>query len=135
MNRAGKYASSDKIDDIQLMNMVIELTEKEKMAMWSEGYIDSVIEKLPVFARDILENRKKKWEDTKEYVQQQINDIVHEKEFLEKLQAERKEFALYVMSHYPQYQSLLFHYYDGNMKESDFKRFVYRNRYTKNYLH
>ncbi|MDQ0243377.1 hypothetical protein J2S09_000913 [Bacillus fengqiuensis] len=135
MNRAGKYASSDQMDDIQLMNMVIELTEKEKMAMWSEGYMDSVIEKLPVFARDILENRKNKWEDTKEYVQQQINDIVHDKEFIEKLQMERKEFALYVMNHYPQYQSLLFRYYDGNMKESDFKKFVYRNRYTKKYLH
>lgn len=135
MNKAGKYASSDEMDDIHLMNMVIELTEKEKMAMWSEGYIDSVIEKMPVFARDILENRKKKWEDTKEYVRKQIDDIVHDKEFTEKLQAERKEFALYVMSHYPQYQSLLFCYYDGNMKESDFKKFVYRNRYTKKYLH
>lgn len=135
MNKAGKYASGSEVDDIQLMNMVIELTEKEKMAMWSEGYIDSVMEKLPVFARDILENRKKKWEDTKEYVQEQINDIVHEKEFRKRLQAERKEYALYVMSHYPQYQSLLFRYYDGNLKESDFKKFVYRNRYTKKYLH
>lgn len=135
MNKAGRYACGNEIDELQLMNMIIELTEKEKMAMWSEGYIDAVIEKLPPFAQDILEKRKAKWEDTKGYVQQQIDSIVKKPTFIEKLQAERKDFALYVMTSYPQYQSLLFRYYDGKIQEADFRKFVYRNRYTKTYLH
>jgi hypothetical protein len=60
VNRVGKYAASEEVDEIHLMKMVIELTEKDKMIMWSEGYIDLVIDKMPEYARDILENRKQK---------------------------------------------------------------------------
>lgn len=58
LNKVGKYAASEEVDELQLLQMVIELTEKDKMVMWSEGYLDLVIEKLPEYARDILENRK-----------------------------------------------------------------------------
>ena len=49
--------------------MVLEIPEKDKMLMWSEGYIDLVIEKLPKYGQEILVNRKDKWEDTKAYYQ------------------------------------------------------------------
>lgn len=137
MNRVGKYAANDTVDDIELMNMVFELPEKDKMIMWSEGYIDLVIEKLPEYARDVLENRKEKWEDTKAYYEKRIEEIINLEEFKLKQKGERKEFALFVMERYPEYQSLLFLIYDGNLKEDDFRKFVYRRRLgsRKKYLH
>lgn len=137
MNRIGKYATSDFVDDIELLTMLFELPEKDKMLMWSEGYIDLVIEKLPVYARDILEKRIEKWEDTKSYFEIQLNEIKQDQEFLAKLKGERKEFALFVMKRYPEFQSLLFLIYDGNLKERDLRKFVYRRRFNsgKKYLH
>lgn len=137
MNRVGKYATNDTVDDLELMHMVFELPEKDKMIMWSEGYIDLVIEKLPEYARDVLENRKEKWEDTKAYYEKKIEDISNQEEFKLMLKGERKEFALFVMDRYPEYQSLLFLIYDGNLKEDDFRKFVYRRRQgsRKKYLH
>ncbi|WP_026563660.1 hypothetical protein [Bacillus sp. UNC41MFS5] len=137
MNRVGKFAANDKVDDIELMHMVFELPEKDKMIMWSEGYIDLVIEKLPEYARDVLENRKEKWEDTKAYYEKKIEDIINQEEFKLMQKGERKEFALFVMERYPEYQSLLFLIYDGNLKEDDFRKFVYRRRLgsRKKYLH
>ncbi|WP_423798745.1 hypothetical protein [Neobacillus sp. SAB-20_R2A] len=137
MNRIGKYATSDFVDDIELLTMLFELPEKDKMLMWSEGYIDLVIEKLPIYARDILEKRIEKWEDTKAYFEIQLNEIKQDQEFLAKLKGERKEFALFVMKRYPEFQSLLFLLYDGNLKERDLRKFVYRRRFSvgKKYLH
>jgi hypothetical protein len=131
MNRVGKYAQSAEVDDIQLLKMVFELPEKDKMLMWSEGYIDLVIEKLPEYARDILENRKKNWENTKAYAQDKLEEIIHQKEFIEKAKGERKTFALFVMDHFREFQSLLFLIYDRNLKEEDLRRFVYRKRMGK----
>ncbi|WP_144546935.1 hypothetical protein [Bacillus sp. X1(2014)] len=137
MNRVGKYAANDTVDDLELMHMVFELPEKDKMIMWSEGYIDLVIEKLPEYARDVLENRKEKWEDTKAYYEKKIEDIINQDEFKLMQKGERKEFALFVMERYPEYQSLLFLIYDGNLKDDDFRKFVYRRRQgsRKKYLH
>ncbi|MEH7086983.1 hypothetical protein V7139_30400 [Neobacillus drentensis] len=137
MNRVGKYAANDTVDDLELMHMVFELPEKDKMIMWSEGYIDLVIEKLPEYARDVLENRKEKWEDTKAYYEKKIEDIINQDEFKLMQKGERKEFALFVMERYPEYQSLLFLIYDGNLKEDDYRKFVYRRRQgsSKKYLH
>jgi hypothetical protein len=137
MNRVGKYAVNKEVDDIELMSMVFELTEKDKMIMWSEGYIDQVIEHLPVYARDILENRKEKWEDTKLFYEKQLEEIANKEEFKHKLMGDRKEFALFVMKYYPEYRSLLFLIYDGNLKDDDIRRFVYRRRFggNKRYLH
>jgi hypothetical protein len=137
MNRVGKYAANSTVDDMELMNMVFELPEKDKMIMWSEGYIDLVIEKLPKYARDVLENRKEKWEDTKAYYEKKIGEIINLEEFKLKQKGERKEFALFVMERYSEYQSLLFLVYDGNLKEVNFRKFVYRRRLgsRKKYLH
>ncbi|MCM3118023.1 hypothetical protein M3610_22580 [Neobacillus sp. MER 74] len=137
MNRVGKFAANDTVDDLELMHMVFELPEKDKMIMWSEGYIDLVIEKLPEYARDVLENRKEKWEDTKAYYEKKIEDIINQEEFKLMQKGERKEFALFVKDRYPEYQSLLFLIYDGNLKEDDFRKFVYRRRQgsRKKYLH
>lgn len=129
MNRVGKYAQSDNMDEIQLMNMVFELPEKDRMLMWQQNYIDMVIDKLPSYAKDILETRVAKWEDTKEYVREQIIAIVGNNEFIEAAKRTRKEFALFVMKNYRQYQSLLFKYIDGNLKESDLRKFVYHRRF------
>lgn len=85
VNRIGKYATSDFVDDIELLTMLFELPEKDKMLMWSEGYIDLVIEKLPVYARDILEKRIEKWEDTKAYFEIQLNEIKQDQEFFSKI--------------------------------------------------
>jgi hypothetical protein len=136
VNRVGKYASSDHVDEIVLMKMVFELTEQERMIMWSEGYIDRVIEKLPVYARDILENRQRKWENNKEYVRNKLNDITNQPDFAAKMKSERKEFALFVMENYRPYQSLLFLLYDKNLKDDDLRKFVYRRRFggKKKYL-
>lgn len=137
MNRVGKYAASGQVDDIELMNMVFELAEKDKMLMWSEGYIDLVIEKLPVYARDILENRIEKWEDTKVYFEKQLKQIINSEDFKNKVKGDRKEFALFVMERYPEFQSLLFLMYDGNLKDADFRKFVYRRRFgsKKKFIH
>ena len=137
LNRVGKYAASEEVDELQLLQMVIELTEKDKMVMWSEGYLDLVIEKLPEYARDILENRKGKWEDSKAYYQNQLEEIMTKDDIKRKLKSERKEFALFVMEHYRQYQSLLFLMYDQNLKDDDLRKFVYRRRFSsgKRYLH
>ncbi|WP_413309736.1 hypothetical protein AA0X95_13765 [Bacillus sp. 1P10SD] len=137
MNRVGKYAISEVVDDLELMNMVFELPEKDKMIMWSEGYIDHVIDKLPEYARDILENRKEKWEDTKEFFEKKLEEIVNRNEFKQMLKGERKEFALFVKEQYPEYQSLLFLIYDRNLKDDDLRKFVYRRRFgaNKRYLH
>jgi hypothetical protein len=137
MNRVGKYATSGEVDDIELMTMVFELDEKDKMIMWSEGYIDYVIEKLPVFARDILENRKEKWEDTKAFYEKKLKEIVNQDKFKKMLWGERKEFALFVQEQYPDYQALLFLIFDNNLKDDDLRKFVYRRRFgaTKKYLH
>ncbi|HYK74353.1 MAG TPA: hypothetical protein VEV44_14755 [Pseudoneobacillus sp.] len=136
MNAVGKYAMSEELDELQLMNMVFELTEKDRMKMWLHGYIDLVIDKLPVYAKSILEERKAKWNDTMEYVRNQINEIVSQSEFIEAAtKAERKEFALFVMKQYPQFQSLLFRYVDKNLKDSDIKKYVFHRRFgQKRYL-
>ncbi|MBM7655009.1 hypothetical protein [Neobacillus cucumis] len=137
MNRVGKHAASSSGDDIELMNMVFELPEKDKMIMWSEGYIDLVIDKLPIYARDTLENRMEKWEDTKAYFEKLLKEITKQEEFKIKMEGGRKEFALFVMEHYPEYQSLLFLIYDDNLKEDDLRKFVFRRRFSsrKKYLH
>lgn len=134
MNRVGKYAIQKDMDEIELLKMVLELPEKDKMLMWSMGYIDLVIDKLPEFSKDILVNRKDKWEDTKAYYQEQLDEILSKVEI--KMKSERKEFALYVMENYKEFQSLLFLCYDGNLKDVDIRKFVYRKRYgtRKNYL-
>jgi hypothetical protein len=136
VNQVGRYAANDEVDDVELMKMVMELTEKDKMLMWSQGYIDLVIEKLPEYARDILENRKEKWEDTKAFYQDQINEILNDEEFQKQAKGERKMFALFVMEHYRDLQSLLFAAYDGKIKEEDIRKFVYRRRFggRKKYL-
>ncbi len=69
MNRVGKYAIQKDMDETELLKMVLELPEKDKMLMWSEGYIDLVIDQLPEYGKDILVTRKEKWEDTKGYYQ------------------------------------------------------------------
>lgn len=137
MNQVGRYAASEDVDDVQLMKMVMELPEKDKMLMWSEGYIDQVIEKLPDYAQDILEKRKQKWEDTKGFYQNQLENILNTEEFKNKLKGGRKEFALFVMDHFPEYQSLLFAAYDDKLFEDDVRKFVYRRRFSarKKYLH
>ncbi|WP_342043652.1 hypothetical protein [Bacillus sp. OTU2372] len=136
MNRVGKHAASSPGDDLDLMNMVFELPEKDKMIMWSEGYLDLVIDKLPEYARDILENRKEKWEDTKAYYEKLLKEIVNQDDFKIKVKGERKEFALFVMDHFPELQSLLFLIYDDNLKEDDLRKYVYRRRFSsrKRYL-
>ena len=136
MNRVGKYASGKNVEDTELLKMVLDLPEKDKMLMWSEGYIDIVIEKLPEYGQDILVNRKKKWEDTKAYYQDQLGDILSKEEVKLKMKSERKEFALFVMQHYKEFQSLLFLCYDGNLKDVDLRKFVFRRRYgsKKSYL-
>jgi hypothetical protein len=135
LNKVGKYAQSDNVDELQLMNMVFELPEKDRMLMWMQGYIDTVIEKMPTFAKNILEVRKAKWEDTKEYIGVHISNIVNQKEYIEAAKRTRKEFALYVKEKYPHFQSLLFRYYDGNLNEMDLRKFVYHRRFgQKRYL-
>lgn len=135
MNKVGKYAQSEDMDELQLMHMVFELPEKDRMLMWLQGYIDIVIEKMPTFAKNILQERKAKWEDTKEYVRVQISNIGNQKEFIEAAKRTRKEFALFVQENYPQFQSLLFRYYDGNLNELDLRKFVYHRRFGhKRYL-
>jgi hypothetical protein len=135
LNKVGKYAQSDDVDELQLMNMVFELPEKDRMIMWMQDYIDIVIEKMPPFAKNILEVRKAKWEDTKEYIRMQISNIVNQREYIEAAKRTRKEFALYVKENYPHFQSLLFRYYDGNLNEMDFRKFVYHRRFgQKRYL-
>ncbi|NHM29456.1 hypothetical protein [Neobacillus terrae] len=130
MNRAGRYAASDKSDPIELLHIIYELPEKDRMLMWVEGYIDLVIEKLPHYAKDILTSRKEKWEDTKEYIKEQVRDITKKEEYKHAEKKTRKEFALYVMSHYREFQSLLFSSFDGNIKEKDIRRYVYRRRFS-----
>jgi hypothetical protein len=137
VNQVGRYAASREVDEFELMKMVMELPEKDKMLMWSKGYIDLVVEKMPEYARDILENRKEKWEDTKAYYQNQIEEITNDEEFMKQAKGERKQFALFVMEHYRELQSLLFAAYDGKITEEDVRRFVYRRRFSgrKKYLH
>lgn len=137
VNQVGRYAASEDVDDIELMKMVMELPEKDKMIMWSQGYMDLVIGKLPEYARDILENRRNKWEDTLEFYRQQIQEILNDEEFIKQAKGERKQFALFVMEHYRELQSLLFAAYDGKIKDEDIRKFVYRRRFggRKKYLH
>jgi len=137
VNRVGKHAATSAGEDLELMNMMFELPEKDKMIMWTEGYIDQVIDKLPEYARDILENRKEKWEDTKVYYEKLLKEIVKQEEFKLKVKGERKEFALFVMERYPGIQSLLFLIYDDNLKDHDLRKFVYRRKFSsrKKYLH
>ncbi|MDR6998472.1 hypothetical protein [Neobacillus niacini] len=129
MNRVGKYASGKNVEDTVLLKMVLELPEKDKMLMWSEGYIDVVIEQLPNYGRDILVNRKEKWEDTVAYYQNQLKEILSKEDVKMKMKSERKEFALFVMKQYKEFQSLLFLSYDGNLKDVDLRKYVYRRRY------
>jgi len=137
VNQVGRYAASDEVDGFELMKMVMEMPEKDKMLMWSQGYIDTVVEKMPEYARDILENRKNKWEDTKAFYLDRIQEILNDKEFKQQAKGERKEFALFVMEHYGELQSLLFAAYDGKITDEDVRRFVYRRRFggRKKYLH
>ena len=137
VNQVGRYAASEDVDDVLLMKMVMELPEKDKMIMWSQGYMDLVIEKLPVYARDILENRKNIWEDTLEFYRQQIQEILTDEEFIKQAKGERKQFALFVMEHYRELQSLLFAACDGKITDEDIRKFVYRRRFggRKKYLH
>ncbi|MFF2447554.1 hypothetical protein ACFVSW_10635 [Neobacillus sp. NPDC058068] len=129
MNRVGKYAIQKDMDETGLLKMVLELTEKDKMLMWSEGYIDLVIDKLPKYGKDILVNRKDKWEDTKAYYQDQLDHILSKEEVKVKMKSERKEFALFVIENFKVFHSLLFLCYDGNLKDLDLRKFVYRKRY------
>jgi hypothetical protein len=137
VNRVGKHAATSAGEDLELMNMMFELPEKDKMIMWTEGYIDQVIDKLPEYARDILENRKEKWEDTKVYYEKLLKEIVKQEEFKLKVKGERKEFALFVMERYPGIQSLLFLIYDDNLNDHDLRKFVFRRKFSsrKKYLH
>lgn len=137
MNQVGRYAASQEVDEFELMKMVMELPEKDKMLMWSHGYIDLVVEKLPEYGRDILENRMEKWEDTKAFYQDQIEAILSDEEFKKQAKGERKEFALFVMEHYRELQSLLFAAFDGKITEEDVRKFVYHRRFggKKKYLH
>ncbi|MFP7299391.1 hypothetical protein [Neobacillus niacini] len=137
MNQVGRYAASEQVDGLELMKMVMEMPEKDKMLMWSQGYIDLVVDKMPEYARDILEDRMKKWEDTKAYYLDQIEAILSDEEFKKQAKGERKEFALFVMEHYRELQSLLFAAYDGKITEEDVRKFVYRKRFggRKKYLH
>jgi hypothetical protein len=130
MNRVGRYAASDHSDPIELLQMIYELAEKDRMLMWVEGYIDLVIEKLPDYAKDILISRKEKWEDTKEYIKEKVREITETEDYKDAEKKTRKEFALYVMSNYRELQSLLFASFDGNIKESDIRRYVYRRRFN-----
>ncbi|WP_338452520.1 hypothetical protein R4Z09_11955 [Niallia oryzisoli] len=136
MNRVGKYAIEKDMNETELLKMVLELPDKDKMLMWSEGYIDLVIEKLPKYGQDILVNRKDKWEDTKGYYQDKLDNILSKEEMKMKMKSERKEFALFVIENYKEFQSLLFLCYDGNLKDDDLRKFVYRRRYgtRKSYL-
>lgn len=137
MNQVGRYAASEEVDEFELMKMVMELPEKDKMLMWSQGYIDLVVEKMPEYARDILENRMGKWEDTKAFYQDQIQAILNDKEFKRQAKGERKQFALFVMEHYRELQSLLFAAYDGKITDEDIRKFVYRRKFggKKKYIH
>jgi hypothetical protein len=137
VNQVGRYAASDEVDGFELMKMVMELPEKDKMLMWSQGYIDTVVSKMPEYARDILENRKNKWENTKAFYLDQIQEILNDEDFKKQAKGERKEFALFVMEHYSELQSLLFAAYDGKITDEDVRRFVYRRRFggRKKYLH
>jgi hypothetical protein len=137
MNQVGRYAAGEEVDGLDLMKLVMELPEKDKMLMWSQGYIDLVVEKMPEYARDILEDRKEKWEDTKAFYLDQIEEILNDEEFKKQAKGERKEFALFVMEHYRDLQSLLFAAYDGKITEEDVRKFVYRRRFggRKKYLH
>ena len=137
VNQVGRYAASEEVDGLELMKMVMELPEKDKMLMWSQGYIDLVVEKMPEYARDILEDRKEKWEDTKAFYLDQIEEILDDEEFKKQAKGERKEFALFVMEHYRDLQSLLFAAYDGKITEEDVRKFVYRRKFggRKKYLH
>lgn len=136
MNRAGKYASSENPDSLELLKIIYELTEKDRMIMWSEGYIDVVIEKLPDYAKDILLNKKEKWEDTKEFYKIKLKEITGTEEYKAAAAKTRKEFAMFVMEKYQPFQGLLFSQYDGNIKDSDLRKFVYRKRFgsKKKYL-
>jgi hypothetical protein len=136
MNRVGKYALEKDMNETELLIMVLELPDKDKMLMWSEGYIDLVIDKLPKYGQDILVNRKDKWEDTKAYFQDKLDNILSKEEMKMKMKSERKEFALFVMENYKELQSLLFLCYDRNLKDVDLRKFVYRRRYRtrKSYL-
>lgn len=120
------FIRSENFDDLELMMMVYELTEKEKKSLWKEGYIEEVILHLPTFARDTMEQRVKAWEDTVGYVKDKLEIIVGDKHLKEKKEESRKEFAIYVMDTYPSYQSLIFKYFDNKLREKDFKDFVYR---------
>lgn len=137
MNQVGRYAAGEEVDGLELMKMVMELPEKDKMLMWSQGYIELVVEKMPEYARDILDNRKKKWEDTKAFYLDQIEEILNDEEFKKEAKGERKEFALFVMERYRELQSLLFAAYDGKITEEDVRKFVYRRKFggRKKYLH
>jgi hypothetical protein len=137
MNQVGRYAAGEEVDGLELMKMVMELPEKDKMLMWSQGYIDLVVEKMPEYARDILKDRKEKWEDTKAFYLDQIEEILNDEEFKKQAKGERKAFALFVMEHYRDLQSLLFAAYDGKITEEDIRKFVYRRRFggRKKYLH
>ncbi|MEH6946149.1 hypothetical protein V7068_03610, partial [Bacillus sp. JJ634] len=75
-------------------------------------------------------------EDTKAYYQDQLDDILSKEEVKMKMKSERKEFALFVMENFKKFQSLLFLCYDGNLKDVDLRKFIYRKRYgtRKNYL-
>jgi hypothetical protein len=135
MNKVGKYALGEDLDELKLMAMVFELPEKDRMLMWVQGYIEIVIDKLPTYAKDILQDRKLKWDDTKEYVQNQILSIAHQKEYKEAAKGTRKEFANFIKTRYPQFQTLLFRCYDGKLNELDLRKFVYNRRFGyKGYL-
>jgi 3-oxoacyl-[acyl-carrier-protein] synthase III len=137
VNQVGRYAASEEVDGLELMKMVMELPEKDKMLMWSQGYINLVVEKMPEYARDILEDRKEKWEDTKAFYLNQIEEILNDEEFKKQAKGERKEFALFVKERYRDLQALLFAAYDGKITEEDVRKFVYRRKFggRKKYLH
>ncbi|WP_096200646.1 hypothetical protein [Bacillus sp. FJAT-45350] len=130
MNKVGKYARGESINEIELLKMVLELTEKEKMRMWAYGYIDDVIDKLPDYGKDILEKRRDVWEEEKEYVRQTVEGFLTNRELQVKAQGERKKLALFIMKNFSEYKSLLFTYIDKNaISDEDIRKFIYRKRY------
>jgi hypothetical protein len=136
MNEVGKYAQVENLDELQLMQMVFELSEKDRMLMWQQGYIDLVNEKMPSYAKNILEDKIAIWEDTKAYFQKELMTIVQQEAFIDATKKSRKEFAIFVMTNYPDFQSLLFKYFDDQLTDDDLRKFVYRRRFVgKRYLH
>ncbi|MCA1030267.1 hypothetical protein LCL95_04340 [Bacillus timonensis] len=130
MNKVGKYASQDEVDEIELMKMVFDLSEKDRMLMWSEGYIDIVINRLPSFAKDILEHRKRKWEVNKQWLMKEIDEVVSSKEYQWWSKQPKKDFAKFIIEKYADTQSLLFRAVKRPLTDRDYRKFLYFKRFS-----